>query len=194
VAAVFTVLAVSFFYQDGFEMCMLCLECPQTDYVRGCGAISLTRTGVSHTSRAARLYGAPDSVNHLSGQFNFGRDGKMFANVGTVVAVDSLEQVNSLTKDVNSILHDKLEKGEEIRAVRVGSGSAISCSASNLISAQMRIQRFRMIPEVLDLARQHGHQEPPFMAALIYLEEVRGGDTGSGLGSGIELIFFLGGL
>lgn len=114
----------------------------------------------------------------------------MFANVG---AVDSLEQANSLAKDVNSILHDKLENGEEIRAVRVGSGPAIRCSASNLILAQMRIQRYWMVPEVLDLARQDGHQEPPFMAALIYLEIVRGCATGSGsLGSEIDLLFFLG--
>jgi hypothetical protein len=80
-----------------------------------------------------------------------------------------LEQANSLAKDVNSILHDKLEKVEEIRAVRVGSGPAIRCSASNLISAQMRIQIFWMVPEVLDLAHHNGHQEPPFMAALIYI-------------------------
>jgi hypothetical protein len=52
-----------------------------------------------------------------------------------------------------------------------------------------------MMPEVLDLARQHGHQEPPFMAALIYLEVVRGGATGLGsLGSEIDLLFFLGDL
>jgi hypothetical protein len=39
--------------------------------------------------------------------------------------MNSLEQASSLAKDVKSILHDKLEKGEEIRAVRVGSGPAI---------------------------------------------------------------------
>jgi hypothetical protein len=53
-----------------------------------------------------------------------------------------------------------------------------------------------MVPEVLDLAHQYGHQEPPFMAALRYLYFVRGGATGSGsLGSEIDLLlFFLGGL
>jgi hypothetical protein len=142
------------------------------DHASGLLDFFFTENDQSYTSRrAAGLYAgaAPDSVHHLSDQFYFGRDGKMFANVGTVVAVDSLEQANPLAKDVNSILHRKLEKGEEIRAVRVGSGPAIRCSASNLISAQMRIQRFWMVPEVLDLAYQHGHQEPPFMAALIYL-------------------------
>jgi hypothetical protein len=59
----------------------------------------------------------------------------------------------------------------------------------------MRIQRFWMVPEVLDLARQHEHQDPPFMAALIYFEVVRGGATGSdSLGSEIDLLFFLGGI
>jgi hypothetical protein len=74
----------------------------------------------------------------------------MFANVGTFLALDRLEQANSLPREVKSILHDKLlEKGEEIRALRVGSGPAIRCSASNLISAQMRIHRFWMVQEVL---------------------------------------------
>lgn len=63
-------------YQDGSEeMYTMRLECPQTDYVIGCG----TRAALvdshflykdndqSNTSRrAAGLYGAPDSVNHLS--------------------------------------------------------------------------------------------------------------------------------
>jgi hypothetical protein len=167
-------------YQNGSVMYMMCLECPRTDHVLGCGTRAalmdshffFTENDQSYTSRrAAGLYAgaAPDSVNHLSDQFYFGRDGKMFANVDKVVAVDSLEHANPLAKDVNSIPPGKLEKGEEIRAVRVGSGPAIRCSASNLISAPMRIQRFWMVPEVLDLAHQHGHQEPPFMAALIYL-------------------------
>jgi hypothetical protein len=63
-------------HQDGSEMYMLCLECPQTDYVPGCGTRAALMDshffykdkGHSYTSRAARLYGAPDSVNHLSGQ------------------------------------------------------------------------------------------------------------------------------
>jgi hypothetical protein len=41
----------------------------------------------------------------------------MFANVGIVVTVDSLEHAIPLAKDVNSILHDKLEKGQDIWAV-----------------------------------------------------------------------------
>jgi hypothetical protein len=185
-------------YHDGSEMYMLSVECPVTDPRKGCGFrpalmdihVLKYEKYQSYTNRAARLYGAPDSVTHLSGQFYFGRDGKMFANVSTVVAVDSLEQANFLANDVNS----KLEKGEEIRAVRLGSGPAIRCSAANLVSAQMRIQRFWVVPEVLDLAHHHGHQEPPFMAALIYLEEVHGVNTGNGMGSDIDLLFFLYGL
>ncbi len=36
---------------------------------------------------------------------------QLFADVSTIIVVDSLGQANSLAKDVNLILHDKLEEG-----------------------------------------------------------------------------------
>jgi hypothetical protein len=105
VAAVFTAFALALYivgdaqialdcsyqesiYQDGSVMYMICLECPRTNHVLGCGTQAalmdsdffFTENNQSYTSRrAAGLYAAgaaPDSVNHLSDQFYFGQDRK----------------------------------------------------------------------------------------------------------------------
>ncbi|KAL3938590.1 MAG: hypothetical protein SGBAC_006531 [Bacillariaceae sp.] len=192
-------------YQDGSAMYVMALECPVANS-GWCGYHAgqmdthffyKDADGRAYTSRAARLYGAPDSVTLLSGQFYFLREGEMFAKVGTVVAFEGglLEaQAKSLAKKITALLRKNaaMESGVEIEAFRVGTGPAIHGTAMNIVSAQMRIQNLWRtgLPQVQDLAYRNGYSQPPFMSALLYLERVSDGH-GSGPGSDIDLLFFL---